>query len=431
VASNILTKPFQAITFQDVVDCCKAGTLESAVLDYKLTIPRDLSKHFATFSNTHGGLIIIGVEEDESGKPKTYVGLKFESKLVDQIHQFAANVSPFPRYAVRATDEVKGKVFIIIKIFAGDQPPYMSNSDPTIRMRTGNVSTPLRNLDSRELEKLYEKRNRASDIREEALAKSVVLREAALKRAVDEWEEKRKEPETAHVSISPERPGSHTAPFRVTIMPVSPSEPIIDYREVKRRLNDYRVQARYVGDFPDLNIETVPGGVVFANWSWTNSHFEYGFVSENGVIDSIEDVLNADLKNGTRQIWMGHMVGFIVRQLDVARKFYNIAGFNGLLVCRITLDDAVGVNVFAPKPDGWQHSYFDRGSQLTKLGSYEWEVADLDTMKLNDIEALSDEVLNTVERFYWDFDMGGVNKEMLEDYLRQLGWEIKADQASS
>lgn len=36
---NILTKPFQDITFEDVIECCEAGTLESAVLDYKKTIP--------------------------------------------------------------------------------------------------------------------------------------------------------------------------------------------------------------------------------------------------------------------------------------------------------------------------------------------------------------------------------------------------------
>src|SRR6476469_7751648 len=123
---SLHNKPFHKITFQDVVDLCDAETLESVTLDYKAVLPRDLSKHFATFSNTLGGLIIIGVEEDpKTGKPFKYEGISFESKLIDQIHQHASNVIPYPTFEVRPTDEVNGKVFILIRILEGDQPPYI------------------------------------------------------------------------------------------------------------------------------------------------------------------------------------------------------------------------------------------------------------------------------------------------------------------
>lgn len=419
---NILTKAFQDITFEDVVACCEAETLESAVLDYKKVMPRDLAKHFATFSNTHGGLIIIGVEEDSTtGKPLNYEGVPFDGKLVDQVHQFATNVSPFPRYEVKATNEVNGKVFLLVKIFEGDQPPYMSNSDPTIRIRTGNISTPLRNAESRELEKLYEKRHNAERARNEALASSDLIHEAALERAVQEWEQK----EIAEPgSVSKYAPNEPSSPFRVTIMPVSPTASITDYRNIRNLIDEYRVQTSHHSDFPDNNIETMPGGIMFGKWSWTDSRFAYGYITERGVIDSVEDVLNEDPEKGVRRIWMSHMIGYLVRQLDVAKKFYNLIGYNGLVVCRITLEDAKGVTIFTPMPEGWQYGYRDRGSELTKLGSYEWEVANLDTVKLNDTQLLSNEVLETIERFYWDFGMGTPNKDLLNDYLRQQGWKI-------
>jgi hypothetical protein len=421
---NILTKPFQEITFEDVVDCCKAGTLESAVLDYKKVMPTDLAKHFATFSNTHGGPIIIGVEEDSvTGKPKHYEGITFDGKLVDQVHQFAGNVSPFPRYEVRATNEVDDKVFLLVKIFEGDQPPYMSNSDTTIRLRTGNISKPLRDVESNELEKLYEKRSRAESWRLKAIQDSDLIYQAALDRAIGEWKAKQlAEPQ----SVSKFQPNEFAAPYRITIMPISPSAPIVDYRVIKADLHDYRVQTRYFSDFPDLNVETMPGGVMYAKWSWTNSTFTYGEVTEEGVIDSIDDVMNENVEKHTREIYMGHMIGYLARQLDAAKSFYNLIGFNGLLICKVTLDEAKGSYVYPPVPQGWSSSPF-REYPLTKLGSYEWEVANLDTVKLNDIEALSEELMQTVERFYWDFGLGTPNKDMIKEYLRQLGWKIPKD----
>lgn len=420
---NILNKAFHEITFQDVVDCCAAETLESAVLDYKETMPRDLAKHFATFSNTHGGMILIGVKEDPAtGKPLKYEGITFESKAIDQIHQFAANVTPFPRYEVKPTDEVNGKVFIVIRIFSGDQPPYMSNSDSTIRLRTGNVSTPLRTVESVELARLYEKRSSAATLRDAAISSSFAIYDASLDRAIKEWKEAKTDP---HRSISDTQVGEHASPFRVIVMPVAPANPIVDYRVIKNKMDEYRVHTHYHGDFPDLEYETFPGGITFAKWSWTDSGFEFGLVTEQGVIDSVEDILKYDEGNGSRQIWMGRMVGFLVRQLDVSRKFYNTVGFNGLLVCKITLSDALDAAVHPPIPEGY--SYHGRGSKLTKLAEYEWEVANLDTVKLNDLEALSNEVIETIQKFYWSFGMHEARVDVIKAYLRQLGWKIPKD----
>ncbi|GEM_PF-1767478 len=61
---NIFPKPFHDVTFADVVAFCQQKHPESTTLDYKREIPRDLAKHFATFSNTLGGVIVVGVEED-------------------------------------------------------------------------------------------------------------------------------------------------------------------------------------------------------------------------------------------------------------------------------------------------------------------------------------------------------------------------------
>ena len=102
-----------------------------------------LPKHFASFSNTRGGLIIVGVEEDDKGLPVKWEGVKNEGKLIDRVHQNASNIDPIPNYETCITDEKNGRVFLLIRIFEGDQTPYYVQNDSNIWVRTGNISKPI------------------------------------------------------------------------------------------------------------------------------------------------------------------------------------------------------------------------------------------------------------------------------------------------
>src|SRR5665811_1385106 len=139
---NILYAPVGSLAFNDIVAFCQQKIIEGVTLEYKVDFPKDLAKQFVTFSNTQGGLVIIGVGEDQNGYPDSWDGVTNTGKLIDRVHQIAANVVPFPTYEVATTDEVKGKVFVLIRISEGSAPPYATTSDPTPWVRTGNISTP-------------------------------------------------------------------------------------------------------------------------------------------------------------------------------------------------------------------------------------------------------------------------------------------------
>ena len=122
---KLLNDPIKNISFDDVVSFCKEKHIEGLQIDYKKEFPsKGLAKHFAAFSNTRGGLIIVGVEEDVKGLPVKWAGLKNEGKLIDRVHQFASNVDPIPSYETCVTDEKNGKVFLLVRVFEGDQTPY-------------------------------------------------------------------------------------------------------------------------------------------------------------------------------------------------------------------------------------------------------------------------------------------------------------------
>ena len=112
---NPIGRPLSEITFEDVEEYCRERRPETTELDYKRQLPKDLSKHIAAMSNTLGGVIIIGVEEDATGHPDKWEGVPDDGKQIDQIYQHAANVKPYPTCYVHKTDAKAGKVFLLVQ----------------------------------------------------------------------------------------------------------------------------------------------------------------------------------------------------------------------------------------------------------------------------------------------------------------------------
>lgn len=159
---NMLKKPVSEISFNEVVEFCNEAHGEGVQIDYKKDFPSNgFAKHFAAFSNTRGGIIIIGVEEDrKSGIPVSWTGVVKDAKQIEKIHQAASNVEPIPSYEVHATDEVDGKCFVLIRINEGDKTPYYVQNDFNIWVRTGNISNPIGIASPDGLELLFGKEKR-------------------------------------------------------------------------------------------------------------------------------------------------------------------------------------------------------------------------------------------------------------------------------
>lgn len=60
----IYTKPILEISWNDVEDFCRNRVPEGTYLDYKEDFPSQLEKTISALANTLGGIILIGVAED-------------------------------------------------------------------------------------------------------------------------------------------------------------------------------------------------------------------------------------------------------------------------------------------------------------------------------------------------------------------------------
>lgn len=79
--------------------------IQGVEIDYKKEYSqKGLEKFLAVFSNTRGGVIIIGVEEDrKTGCPIKWEGIDDNAKLIEHIYQESCNVTPQPAFEVHKT----------------------------------------------------------------------------------------------------------------------------------------------------------------------------------------------------------------------------------------------------------------------------------------------------------------------------------------
>lgn len=417
---NMLKKPVSEISFNEVVEFCNEAHGEGVQIDYKKDFPSNgFAKHFAAFSNTRGGIIIIGVEEDrKSGIPVSWTGVVKDAKQIEKIHQAASNVEPIPSYEVHATDEVDGKCFVLIRINEGDKTPYYVQNDFNIWVRTGNISNPIGIASPDGLELLFGKREKAEKARSLYLKISDNAYSVGLERAE---KERQKSIEIAKGkgengdNYYQHKLGSDVAMCTVAIQPHFPHEAIANPREIKASLNDLR--SRYGGrEFPDLNFrETMPGGL-FHFEHYDTGYIECQQVFGCGLVRNDLDVLQVD-QNGKRTVFIGFIIGTTLKLLQFSKALYEKFGYQGTLDGHISLNGMKDVYTAVLKPSGWDFYGEDKKSLFN---DYQWDLL-LDTSILKDQEHFKVYCYSLIKEIYWSLGYDDVNEKIIDTFLEQNG----------
>lgn len=107
-----------------------------------------LMKEISALSNTYGGYILLGVNDD-----KTIGGCQkwTEQRIHTTIHD---SITPIPNFDVKKF-KIQNKIVLVIKIEEGTMPPYITNKGE-IYERVSSGSFPIK--DSSKLTQLYNKR---------------------------------------------------------------------------------------------------------------------------------------------------------------------------------------------------------------------------------------------------------------------------------
>lgn len=147
---NINNKPWERLRFSDIEKLLSVDDDETFFFEFKSDeeSPAKLIKEVSAFSNTYGGYILLGVNDD-----KTIGGCTkwTEQRIHATIHD---SITPVPDFDVKMLKS-KDKTVLVIKIEEGNLPPYITNKGQIFE-RISSGSFPINN--SEKLSQLYTKR---------------------------------------------------------------------------------------------------------------------------------------------------------------------------------------------------------------------------------------------------------------------------------
>lgn len=142
----------EELSMQDIENMVENKVSESLYLDYKREMwgsyesaNKEITKDITSFANAHGGFIIIGIEEDNDGNPKTIMGVEDVDKNILRIRQVChANIQPLISgmkiHPVRMDDK---KSIIIVYIPDSFDKPHMVLQDYRCYIRYERGKNPM------------------------------------------------------------------------------------------------------------------------------------------------------------------------------------------------------------------------------------------------------------------------------------------------
>ncbi|MFH1694420.1 MAG: ATP-binding protein [Patescibacteria group bacterium] len=401
----LYAKKIEEITFDDVVTFCDEQHRENMHLDYKRELNANIAKTIAAMANTLGGLIIVGVDEDDS-KPKLPIeGIDYKEHLVEQVNNLIlGNITPpiFPEVQICANSK-KEKAFIVIRVPQSALTPHAvrGNTKVYIRTNTSNEPEEIATLDR--VSWLTNKRDR-----------SIKLRDSFYERADDRFgvlcEKDGVEPLVADTSFS--------------ISPLYPFEALVDYISLKKDIPSKISVHGWGGTFPRC--------LVRLSELETTQYGAYGFIANKNYGFILYEELNhfgffyhrVNLAHREKEGEEGKLVQVallwdILMTLDKllasALKLYTEMGYWGLLELRVSMNELVGAQFNdLPAPSGYYK--LDHISHTPIDNSLEFKR----TISLNELregrKTLVSELLKDIS---WAIGFSNIRQETIELLIDQ------------
>jgi hypothetical protein len=271
--------PIDRITFADVDAFCRSGVRESILLDFKKDFPSRLEKTIAAFSNTYGGIILIGVDETPNGEPILPIcGVQLTSGLRERVIQIGLDaVYPpmIPEVRVVEFRSSEGldqcdRAVVVVRVHESAMGGHAVDQRTTVYLRVDNVSDPYRKATVGELEWFINKREKAIEEQVRILELSRDHAEQYLARL-----------RTRH-SLDPDEP---TAKCIFWMAPRFPHNPLVRPQQLIDYASNIRIDLQHARHgFPSGSILPVREGIFFDGEY--NRGLRYTEIQQQGLVYS-------------------------------------------------------------------------------------------------------------------------------------------------
>lgn len=169
VEFNPFDKPLEALKYEDLDKLRENNVAEGYSIEYKRDVPgsepgRSIAKVIASFANTYGGWLILGITEEfnnEAGEP-CGINLSDHPQAKETVQQWVqTRIQPIPHFASQLlkSPEDEDKAVLVVRVSESWDTPHVMD-DGVVYRRTGEQSNPIEpETDRWTLDRLYQRRS--------------------------------------------------------------------------------------------------------------------------------------------------------------------------------------------------------------------------------------------------------------------------------
>jgi len=408
---NLFRQSVDSLKWTDVLEFCDQREAEGATLDYKEAIPKDIEKTVAAMANTLGGVIIVGVAEDNEAKPiLPVVGMEMRRGLVEQITSKCVDniYPPIVPEAHLVTNDAGDRAFVVLRIAQSREAPHAINNSTRVYIRTGRQNTPE---ELASLDRIFWLQDRRKQ--------SEAFREWLFVRAKERYDLIQAGKIPGIVASAEFESGRCL--LTLAVSPVYPdASPLVrspDLDQIRRRIT-IKDPMGTANEFPIQELETVNRTVedgVIMHWPGGRGLRTYHtHLNIHGLYfykQSLLFIPPEQHRAGKNDHFMrsSEIVDRAYSVLFSGRKFYNEIGYHGPLTFRLELENIIGYPMLVGGLTNPNAETFFRYSVDPRVEAVTFT---------NTRDLISDRAIiveNLTRRVAWAYDWD-LNSQMLERY---------------
>lgn len=160
----LFSKPITDLTFEDVEAFCKRFS-ENIRVEYKSTfdnsVRNKLAKALASFANSYGGVLIIGIKTKSGVPVEPFDGIAFVDPEPRLTVENICRSSIFPEpiiYQQLVPSRLPGSAFLVIQVNESPKAPHAIENSTQVYVRTGDSANPTTLADMAMIERLLLRR---------------------------------------------------------------------------------------------------------------------------------------------------------------------------------------------------------------------------------------------------------------------------------
>jgi len=321
---NPFDKPIEQLEEADLNKLIEEEISEGLYVEYKEDFPKHLNKIVASFANTFGGWIIIGVDaRNPRNVPTSFPGIDISHDPKDRFRHICRDgINPVPIFAskliVKSADSNRG--ILVVRIDESAYPPHLTK-DGRIYRRNMEGSDPVSETDRHILDRMFEK-SKTNKIE----VKGFINRKL-------------------------QKTGSDQVIFKVMCCPVPLNLNLIQPFFVPERISRLKKMAQNIWkhNLPD-NIRFEPEGFAFELEHHRLEILRSGVITYSYPIPTAAKEINRQ-SEPRRLEFLDYQAlqRALLRTIKITREVYRFAGYMGLFVPKVSLENIQGKGLDDPK----------------------------------------------------------------------------------